>query len=115
MKFLQRPGIMTDPPAKAGLQTSTPVVGLAISRLSAPDIILKAESYCDGVPPVINWETMEVVKPKKAPEKLAENSRLSPKELRRLADKLVATKDPAEVSRLKKLLERGFYGDTEHA
>jgi len=58
---------------------------------------------------------MQVVKPKKAPKKRAENSRLSPKELRRLADKLVATKDPAEVSKLKDLLERGFYGDPEHA
>jgi len=43
------------------------------------------------------------------------NPRLSPKELRRLADRMVASKDPAEVERLKKELERGFYGDLAHA
>ncbi len=42
-------------------------------------------------------------------------TRLSPKQLRRLADRLVAAKDPAEVARLKKELERGFYGDPAHA
>jgi hypothetical protein len=57
---------------------------------------------------------MQGVKSKKEPKKRAVNPRLSPKELRRLADKLVATKDPAEVARLKDLLERGFYGDPEH-
>ena len=45
----------------------------------------------------------------------ARTTRLSPKQLRRLADRLVATKDPAEVARLKKELERGFYGDPVHA
>ena len=39
----------------------------------------------------------------------------SPKQLRRLADRLVAAKDPDEVARLKKELERGFYGDRVHA
>ena len=37
-------------------------------------------------------------------------NRLSPKELRRLVDRVVASKDPAEVARLKAELERGFYG-----
>ena len=41
--------------------------------------------------------------------------RLSPKELRRLADRMVASNDPAEVERLKKEMERGFYGDRAHA
>ena len=59
--------------------------------------------------------TMQVVKSKKAPKKRPGNARLSPKELRRLADRLVAAKDPAEVSQLKDELERGFYGDLEHA
>jgi hypothetical protein len=58
---------------------------------------------------------MQDVKSRKTPKKKAESARLDPKELRRLADKLVATKDPAEVSRLKDLLERGFYGDSDHA
>ena len=43
------------------------------------------------------------------------NTRLTPKELRRLADRMVASKDPEEVARLKKALERGFYGDPVHA
>ena len=38
-------------------------------------------------------------------------TRLSPRELRRLADRMVASNDPAEVARLKKEMERGFYGD----
>ena len=42
-------------------------------------------------------------------------ARLSPKELRLLADRMVASTDPAEVERLKKELERGFYGDPAHA
>ncbi|MBI3878461.1 MAG: hypothetical protein HY301_00135 [Verrucomicrobia bacterium] len=42
-------------------------------------------------------------------------TRLTPKQLRRLADRMVASKDPAEVARLKKELERGFYGDPAHA
>ena len=37
--------------------------------------------------------------------------RLSPQQLRRLADRMVASNDPVEVARLKKELERGFYGD----
>ena len=41
--------------------------------------------------------------------------RLTPKQLRRLADRLVAAKEPVEVARLKKELERGFYGDPAHA
>ncbi len=41
--------------------------------------------------------------------------RLSPKQLRRLADRMVASTDPAEVARLKEELERGFYGDPAHA
>ena len=41
------------------------------------------------------------------------DARLSPQELRHLADRMVASKDPAEVERLKKELERGFYGDLE--
>ncbi|MEQ2009198.1 MAG: hypothetical protein ABMA26_20645 [Limisphaerales bacterium] len=41
--------------------------------------------------------------------------RLTPRQLRRLADRMVAAKDPAEVARLKKELERGFYGDPAHA
>jgi len=46
---------------------------------------------------------------KKSPE------RLSPKQLRQLADRMVATNDPAEAARLKQELERGFYGDPAHA
>ena len=42
-------------------------------------------------------------------------TRLSPRQLRRLADRLVAANDPAEVARLKRALERGFYGDPAHA
>ena len=42
-------------------------------------------------------------------------TRLSPRQLRRLADRMVASSDPAEVARLKEALERGFYGDLAHA
>jgi len=58
---------------------------------------------------------MQAVKSKKTPRKKEWNTRLSTKELRRLADRLVAANDPAEVSQIKAELERGFYGDTEHA
>jgi hypothetical protein len=58
---------------------------------------------------------MQTLKSKRTPKKRAANTRLSPKALRRLADRLVATKDPVAVARLKKALERGFYGDPEHA
>ncbi len=42
-------------------------------------------------------------------------TRLSPRQLRRLADRMVASNDPAEVARLKAELESGFYGDPVHA
>jgi hypothetical protein len=58
---------------------------------------------------------MQAVKSKKTPKKREKNTRLSPNELRRLADWLVEASDPAEVSQLKDELERGFYGDPEHA
>jgi hypothetical protein len=60
---------------------------------------------------------MEHVKtePKRAREHGKNVTRLSPKELRALADRMVASTDPIEVARLKKELERGFYGDPEHA
>jgi len=58
---------------------------------------------------------MQAVKSKKTPKKREKNTRLTPKELRLLADRLVAANDPAEVSQLKDELERGFYGDPEHA
>ncbi len=58
---------------------------------------------------------MDAVKSKKSSKRRAASTRLSPKELRRLADKLVATKDPVEASRLKEQLERGFYGDPHDA
>ena len=41
-------------------------------------------------------------------------TRLSPSQLRRLADRMVASNDPDEVARLKKEMERGFYGDPAH-
>jgi len=43
------------------------------------------------------------------------STRLTPKQLRRLADRMVAATDPAEIARLKEELERGFYGDPTHA
>ncbi len=49
------------------------------------------------------------------PETKKSAPRLRPKQPRRLADRLVATHDPAEAARLKKELERGFYGDVAHA
>jgi hypothetical protein len=58
---------------------------------------------------------MQAVKSKKTPKKREKNTRLSPKQLRRLADRLVAANDPAAVSQLKDTLERGFYGDPERA
>jgi hypothetical protein len=39
------------------------------------------------------------------------SARLSPKQPRRLADRMVAASDPVEAARLKQELERGFYGD----
>jgi hypothetical protein len=42
-------------------------------------------------------------------------ARLTPRQLRRLAERMVASNDPAEVARLKRELERGFYGDSAHA
>ena len=41
--------------------------------------------------------------------------RLTPDQLTALAERMVASTDPDEVERLKKELERGFYGDSEHA
>jgi hypothetical protein len=58
---------------------------------------------------------MQTVKSKRTPKKRGASERLSPKALRRLADRLVATKDPVAVAHLKNALERGFYGDPEHA
>jgi hypothetical protein len=58
---------------------------------------------------------MQTVKSKTTPKKRAANTGLSPRELRRLADRLVATKDPVAVAQLKNALERGFYGNSEHA
>ncbi len=43
------------------------------------------------------------------------STRLTVQQLRRLAERMVAAKDPAEIARLKKELERGFYGDPAHA
>ena len=54
------------------------------------------------------------VKPKPSRAKRT-TSRLTPRQLRRLADRMVASNDPAEVARLKSELERGFYGDLVHA
>jgi hypothetical protein len=58
---------------------------------------------------------MQSVKAKRTPKKRAANTRLSPKALRRLANRLVATEHPVAVAHLKNALERGFYGDPEHA
>ena len=59
---------------------------------------------------------MQHAKVKPAPPETKKSAtRLTPKQLRRLADRLVATHDPAEAARLKKELERGFYGDVAHA
>lgn len=59
---------------------------------------------------------MQHAKVEPAPSQTKKSTpRLTPKQLRRLADQLVATHDPAEAARLKKELERGFYGDPAHA
>ena len=58
---------------------------------------------------------MQHTKTKPAPAQTKTTTRLSPKELRRLADRMVASRDPAEAARLKKEMERGFYGDPAHA
>jgi len=59
---------------------------------------------------------MQHVKVKaKVPRTKKPTLRLSPRQLRRLADRMVASTDPAEVARLKEELERGFYGDPAHA
>ena len=50
-----------------------------------------------------------------SPNKKSSAPQLSPKQLRRLADRLVAANDPGEIARLKKEMERGFYGDPAHA
>jgi hypothetical protein len=42
-------------------------------------------------------------------------ARLTPKQLRQLADRMVASTAPTEIARLKRELERGFYGDIAHA
>jgi hypothetical protein len=49
----------------------------------------------------------------KAPEN--KRARLTPDELVALAERMVASTDPHEVERLKKEMERGFYGDSEHS
>lgn len=54
------------------------------------------------------------VKPKASRTKKP-TTRLSPRQLRRLADRMVVSNDPAEIARLKAELERGFYGDLAHA
>ena len=59
---------------------------------------------------------MQTVKGKpKAPRTEKSTPRLTPKQLRRLADRMVVSTDPVEVARLKVELERGFYGDRVHA
>ena len=42
---------------------------------------------------------------------LARSRQLSAKELGELADRLVASNDPAEIIRLKSAMTRGFYGE----
>ena len=58
---------------------------------------------------------MQHVKDRPVANLRTKTTRLSPKQLRRLADRLVAAKDPAEVARLKQALERGFYAGPVHA
>ncbi len=59
---------------------------------------------------------MQAVKVKSRKSRAKKSSaRLSARQLRRLADRMVASKNPAEVARLKEELERGFYGDLAHA
>jgi hypothetical protein len=43
------------------------------------------------------------------------NGQLSPKEMRHLAERMVASNDPIEVAWLKEEFVRGFYGDLAHA
>lgn len=53
-----------------------------------------------------------------APETKAEpkkEARLTPDELVALADRMVASTDPAEVQQIKKEMERGFYGDANNS
>jgi hypothetical protein len=42
---------------------------------------------------------------------LARQRQLSPDELGELAERLAASKDPAEIIRLKSAMKRGFYGE----
>jgi hypothetical protein len=42
---------------------------------------------------------------------LAQSRQLTGKELGELADRLAASKDPAEITRLKSAMTRGFYGE----
>ena len=42
---------------------------------------------------------------------LARTRQLTPSELGELADRLAETNDPAEITRLKSALTRGFYGE----
>ena len=62
--------------------------------------------------PVIMQLTKQKSKP---PQTKKSSARLGPRQLRRLADRMVASNDPAEVARLKAELERSFYGDLVHA
>jgi hypothetical protein len=54
-------------------------------------------------------------KPKEPKAEPAKNARLSPDELVALAERMVASTDPQEVEKLKKEMERGFYGDAQDA
>ena len=59
---------------------------------------------------------MQTLKVKSKPPRIKKPTpRLSPRQLRRLADRMVEATDPTEVARLKGELERGFYGDSVHA
>jgi len=59
---------------------------------------------------------MQHVKLKSKPSRVKKAAgRLSPKQLRQLADRMVASNNPAEIAKLKEELERGFYGDLSHA
>ena len=66
------------------------------------------EGLCSVVMPQVS------VKPKASRTKKP-TARLTTRQLRRLADRMVASNDPGEVARLKAELERGFYGDPVHA
>ena len=62
--------------------------------------------------PAYGSAVMQHLKAKPKPSRTKRSvTRLSPAQLRRLADRLVASNDPSEVARLKAELERGFYGD----